>query len=148
MRRDSIDLRRHAARYCKPHIERFVLAEDECEALSDNIIAARLQIAAVMLGIFKHALLSLIVICSRSFFSCFRNDHCHNDYSFEMSSFGMRIALGFAMKLEGQGRERPTSEPMGARKYRAGSPPRIPGSLPHLPRHSFQHAPSEHVMET
>jgi hypothetical protein len=68
------------------------------------------------------------------FFGLFRNDYCHDVYSLLMNSFSTRIAFGFGIKLEGQVRERLTSENQRARKGSWRIIATIPGSLPHLPR--------------
>ena len=68
-------------------------------------------------------------------FRLFGNDGCHDVYSLEMRFPCRRIALRFANKnSEGRCGSDPRTSPGERGRDRGGFEPRIPGTLPHLPR--------------
>src|SRR5579871_1666436 len=94
----------------KPHRECLILAKDKCQALVDHIVATRIQVPAIVFQSLQHVAIQPDGDLVALFPGLFGDECCHDFYSLEINAWRIRIAIGFAIKLEGQVRERPTSK--------------------------------------
>ena len=93
-----------------------ILAEDEYQALIDDVVAAGVEIAAIPLQVLEDIAIKLDGDLVPIFLGLLGNERRHLFTPLRSDSRVKRSAWRFASKNEGQGRERPSGECQRARE--------------------------------